>query len=265
MSERENRLRDEKNRLTMLESEIKARKDALSAGGAIPSEDGGAMTLLQLKNQLADLEASYTDRHPDIIRLKAKIADMEAKYRSGKLNRSSDVNRNLSQEDLLASKLLDDQIRQQRQIKYDIKDLEDDISKLNSQIKIYQQRIERTPKREEELIALNRDYNNIQASYSSLLNRKLEAEIAVNMEKKQKGQQFSILDRAYIPQVPVSPNMNRLFILVVMAGLAVGAGLIFLLDYFDTSLKKSDEFESDLGISVLATIPKVYRVDVYKD
>ena len=44
-----------------------------------------------------------------------------------------------------------------------------------------------------------------------------------------------------------------------MAGLGIGAGLIFLLDYFDTSLKNPDEFESDLGLSVLATIPKVYQ------
>ena len=32
-----------------------------------------------------------------------------------------------------------------------------------------------------------------------------------------------------------------------------------MLDYFDTSLKNPNEFESDLGLSVLATIPKVYQ------
>ena len=47
--------------------------------------------------------------------------------------------------------------------------------------------------------------------------------------------------------------------LVVVVGLGIGAGLIFLLDYFDTSLKDPDKFESDLGVSVLATIPKIYR------
>jgi hypothetical protein len=35
--------------------------------------------------------------------------------------------------------------------------------------------------------------------------------------------------------------------------------LIFMLDYFDTSLKDPGEFESDLGVSVLATIPKIYQ------
>jgi polysaccharide chain length determinant protein (PEP-CTERM system associated) len=259
LSENEDRLRDEKNRLVMLENEIKNRKESLSAGNAIESDSAEAVTLLQLKNQLAALQSSYTERHPDIIRLKAKIADMEAKLRSGELKMSAEKKTDLSQDQLLTSKILGDQIRQQNQIKLEIQDLEEDIRKLKYQIKIYQQRIERTPKREEELIALNRDYNNIQASYSSLLNRKLEAEIAVSMEKKQKGEQFSILDRAYIPREPISPNMKRLIMLAVMAGLGIGGGLIFLLDYFNTSLKNPEDFELDLGVSVLATIPKVYQ------
>jgi polysaccharide chain length determinant protein (PEP-CTERM system associated) len=264
LSEREDRLRDEKNRLVMLKNEIKARKESLSAGNALQSDSGEAVTLLQLKNQLAALQSSYTERHPDIIRLKAKIADMEAKLSSGELRMPEEANTNLSQEQLLTSKILGDQILQQNQIKLEIRDLEEDIRKLQYQIKIYQQRIERTPKREEELIALNRDYQNIQASYSSLLNRKLEAEIAVSMEKKQKGEQFSILDRAYIPQHPIFPNMIRLFMLAVMAGLGIGGGLIFMLDYFNTSLKNPDEFESNLGVSILATIPRVYQKKDYR-
>jgi uncharacterized protein involved in exopolysaccharide biosynthesis len=264
LSEREDRLRDEKNRLDMLKNEIKARKESLSAGNALQSDSGEAVTLLQLKNQLAALQSSYTERHPDIIRLKAKIADMEAKLSSGELRMPEEANTNLSQEQLLTSKILGDQILQQNQIKLEIRDLEEDIRKLQYQIKIYQQRIERTPKREEELIALNRDYQNIQASYSSLLNRKLESEIAVSMEKKQKGEQFSILDRAYIPQHPIFPNMIRLFMLAVMAGLGIGGGLIFMLDYFNTSLKNPDEFESNLGVSILATIPRVYQKKDYR-
>ena len=111
----------------------------------------------------------------------------------------------------------------------------------------------------EELMALNRDYQNVRESYSSLLNRKLEAEVAVNMEKTHKGEQFSILQSAQVPLGPISPNIKILFMLAVMGSVSIGFGLIFLLDYFDTSLKDPDEFELDLGLSVLATIPKVYE------
>ena len=65
--------------------------------------------------------------------------------------------------------------------------MQEDINKIDRQIKDYQQRIERTPKREEEMLALKRDYQNIQDTYRSLLSRKLEADMAVNMERKKKG------------------------------------------------------------------------------
>jgi hypothetical protein len=108
-------------------------------------------------------------------------------------------------------------------------------------------------------MALKRDYENIQNSYNSLLNRKLEAEIAVNMEKKQKGEQFRIIDQARLPQKPVSPDLMKLFILSVAAGLGLGAGLIFLLDFLDTSFRTPEDLESDFGIPVLAAIPTVHH------
>ena len=103
----------------------------------------------------------------------------------------------------------------------------------------------------------SRDYENTQESYNSLLNRKLEAEISVNMEKKQKGEQFRIIDRAALPRKPVSPDMRKLFMLSVAAGLGLGGGLIFLLDFMNPSLKQPKDYESELGLAVLATIPKL--------
>ncbi len=129
--------------------------------------------------------------------------------------------------------------------------------KLNREIREYQERVERTPEREQELMKLRRDYENNQESYNSLLNRKLEAEIAVNMEKKQKGEQFRIVDHAALPRKPVSPDMRKLFMLSVAAGLGFGAGLIFLLDFMNASLKQPKDYESELGLAVLATIPKL--------
>jgi hypothetical protein len=159
----------------------------------------------------------------------------------------------------LGDKTLSEQIKQRAEIRIALNGLADDIAKIRSQISTYQERVERTPKREEELLALNRDYNNIQASYSSLLNRKLEAEIAVNMEKKQKGEQFRIIDTAREPRKPISPDLRKLFMVVLAGGLGLGAGLIFLLDFLNSSLKDPEKFEDDLGVAVLATIPKVYQ------
>ena len=143
-------------------------------------------------------------------------------------------------------------------IKVDINTLTTDIAKLKSQIRVYERRIENTPRREQELKSLERDYNNIKASYDLLLNKKLETEVSVNMEKKQKGEKFQILDPARLPEKPVFPNMKMLFLLTLVAGPNIGFGLVFLLEYLDTSFRSPKDIESSLGFSVLATIPLIY-------
>jgi hypothetical protein len=117
--------------------------------------------------------------------------------------------------------------------------------------------LKRLPKREQELFSLKRDYENILATHNSLLARKLEAEIAVNMERKQKGEQFRVLDSARLPEKPVKPDMKKLFALIVGAGLAVGGGIIFLLEYMDNSLKRPEEIEADLELPLLCMIPEI--------
>jgi capsular polysaccharide biosynthesis protein len=129
---------------------------------------------------------------------------------------------------------------------------------LNQEIRDYQRRIEAAPKLEQELLTIKRDYDNIRASYNSLLNRKLEADIAVNMEKKQKGEQFQIVDVARLPEKPVSPDFRKIFLATVFAGLGLGAGLVFILENTDTSVRRLDKLEEEIGLPVLATIPRIF-------
>ena len=59
--------------------------------------------------------------------------------------------------------------------------------------------------------------------------------MAVNLERKQKGEQFHVVDPAVAPERPSHPDMLKLFLMVVAAGLGIGGGIIFLLEFFDQS------------------------------
>jgi capsular polysaccharide biosynthesis protein len=136
--------------------------------------------------------------------------------------------------------------------------LQQDIGKIENEMRSYQQRIERTPKREGELIALKRDYDNIQNTYRSLLNRKLEANIAVNLEKKKKGEQFRILDYAKLPEKPVSPDIRDIFLKSLLGGLGIGTAIIVLFQFLDPSIQRKENIV-ELGVPLLVTIPKIYN------
>jgi len=85
-------------------------------------------------------------------------------------------------------------------------------------------------------------------------NGKIDADIAVNMERKQKGEQFRLLDPAKLPEKPVSPDFSRTLLLSVMVGLCVGAGLAFAAEVLDTSYKSPEEVEGDLKFPVIASL-----------
>ena len=75
------------------------------------------------------------------------------------------------------------------------------------------------------------------------------------MEKKQKGEQFQIVDPANFPLKPIRPNRPMVVLFGLLAGLAGGVGLAFLWDNLDTSFKRSEDVAGFVDIPVLATIP----------
>ena len=205
--------------------------------------------LERLQEQLNEMKTRYTERHPDIIRIKEQIAELEAVRATASQEEANPRGANLSAEH--RAELLE--------VTSEIDSLRSDIRDIKDQIQTYQKRVENTPKREQELLSLRRDYQNIQTNYDSLLARKLESEIAVNMERKQKGEQFRILDPARIATKPIEPDMRKLFLFFVALGLGVGGGVIFLRGFLGTSFKNPDEIEEELSLPVLGTIPCIVR------
>jgi hypothetical protein len=219
---------------------------------------GGPLTLAQLREQLASLQGTYTERHPDVVRLKNTIAEMEARQ---PVQNTADTPRGTSSpaETLqsISSPVLRDAIRRRMEAEANLANIQTEVNQIIQQIREYRLRIERTPQREEQLVSLNRDYNNIRQAYDSLLSRKVEADMAVSMQKKNKGEQFRVVDYAKLPEKPVSPNMQRLFLMFTAAGLVIGAGIIFVRDFFDHSVRKPESFQDRLALPVLMVMPEI--------
>lgn len=259
-------------------------------------DDDVSEVLIQLKEELKKLKLRYTDSHPDVANIKRLIVKIEAEKEFEKVNEKLNSNvtladtekKNKDSDSTLISKKseetnkildsteiekkseridkemsevsrIDIQNNQKDELYRDIDQLKAEIYKLNEEMKIYQKRVENTPKREQELLSLNRDYDNINDAYNSLLRRKIEAEIAVNMEKHHEGERFRILDYAQLPEKPISPNMIALFLLAVTGGLSSGCGLTFLIETFNKSFRSPEEIEALTGIRVAITLPLIYH------
>ena len=234
LTAKETSLRDLKNRLAEAENQA-----AISSEEVTDPNDIGS-----LKRKLADLLMRYTENHPDVTRLKNRIEELEKLPVGGKTGQTTSSPFSRKKHELLRDKSA----------------LEFQIAQLQSQIRIYQLRVEETPKREQELISLKRDYDNVDNIYKSLLKRKLESEISISMERKQKGEKYRVIDRAQIPKRPIEPDLKRIFMLTMAVGFGLGCGLAFLLEFLDSSYRRPEKVEEDFKIPVIATIPAIYTM-----
>lgn len=122
-------------------------------------------------------------------------------------------------------------------------------------IDTYQRRIERLPVREQEMAQITRDYEMSKANYKSLLDKKIAAEMALDMERRQQSERFTVLDRAQVPERPIKPKRPMLY--GAGAGLALALALLLA---FSAELRKNvvlGEWELPEGTPVLARLPYI--------
>jgi polysaccharide chain length determinant protein (PEP-CTERM system associated) len=245
-------LNDAENRRILYQKEI---QDAGKGGSMIMSSEisnGASQDLVSLRKSLASLETKYTENHPDVIRLRDMIAKLEAEQPEPDMGGEfSDIASSLAMVDPAV-------IRQLEAVNGEIENTKAEIERVKTQIKVYEIRVEETPKREQELLTLTRDYDNLKELYTSLLNRKLEAEIAVSMERKQQGEQFRVIDPAKEPTMPISPDTKKILLMTLAIGLGLGCGLVYVVEIMDTSYRTPEEVEEELQVPVLVSTPFLY-------
>ena len=104
------------------------------------------------------------------------------------------------------------------------------------------------------MVNLNRDYDLLKGQFQSLMDKKYQAQMAENLERKQQGEQFMVLDPARLPEKPFKPNRNGLLIIGALLGLGIGLGLTWFRESMDRSFHEVSEVETYLKLPVVATL-----------
>jgi polysaccharide chain length determinant protein (PEP-CTERM system associated) len=245
-------------------------------GSYLPGQPSAAQPAKQseaLEDQLAQARAKFTEDHPEVIRLRKSLENAkraEAQRQAAKLktltsSSQSALGGNLSQKEV-ASVSEPPEIARARQqlagLTAQIKgaDAEIEARKAEQQrilrdLSLYQGRIEHLPVREQEMAQITRDYEMSKENYKSLLDKKMAAEMALDMERRQQSERFTVLDRARLPEKPVKPNRPQLY--------AIGSGLALALALavgFSAELRQNvvlGEWELPESVPVLARLPRI--------
>ena len=229
-----------------------ADADAI-AQGSVLNADAAPVRIETLRRTLAQLKTRFSDKHPDVIRLKQEIAALEGYLKSQ--SESAQLTDNASS--LASSNITPSFQVELATVDAEIRRLTVDLSKIRSDIVIYQQRIENTPEREQELLSLTRNYASTRDLHASLLKRLEEANLADSLEQRQKAERFRLLEPASYPTEPTAPKRMRFFILGLALSLGAAAGGVLLWEILDTSFHRVADIKAFTKYPILASIPQI--------
>ena len=71
----------------------------------------------------------------------------------------------------------------------------------------------------------------------------------------------SIVDKAVLAKEPYNINVVKESIIYIALGVVLSCGVIFVIYYFDNTIKSIDQVEKRLGIPVIGTVPMVGKKD----
>ncbi|MFU8858012.1 MAG: XrtA system polysaccharide chain length determinant [Deferrisomatales bacterium] len=223
--------------------------------------------------EVSNLLVSYTERHPDVVRLRAEIAKLREREEAERSRIEAEkpppvaeaVSAPSPEDPTLAEtpgtprypsayeKLGVELARTEAEIAR----LEAETAGIQRQIEAYQARVAAVPGRQLQIQQLSDDYENLKKVLNSLIDKKLQADLAENLERKQKGEQFQVLDPANLPARPFQPNRLRLVAMGLFGGLAAGFGIVLLLDLVDLRIGTRQELTGILNLPVLGVIPRI--------
>lgn len=143
--------------------------------------------------------------------------------------------------------------------------MQEEQRKIQGSIGLYQSRIDSAPVREQEISQLLRDYGTARDHYRALLEKTYSAQMAAQLEQEQQGGNFTMLDKARVPEAPIGPKRIPLLLGAFFFAIAAGIGVALLAETLDNTVKSEAELRDCLpDIPLLGTTPGMQTVPIIR-
>src|ERR1017187_7068802 len=240
--------------------------------GQTNASSGKASEALEV--QLALLRSRYSENHPDVIRMRNAVENLkrfEAEKRASNAAAAA-ANSQSADGGTTGKRPASTQLRESPELAHtrnqltglkaqitgsdaELENRKAEQQRILRDLALYQRRIERLPVREQEMAQITRDYEMSKENYKSLLDKKMAAEMSLNMERRQQSERFVVQKRAQLPEKPIKPKKPLLY-----AGGSAAALLLALVLGFIAELRQNvflGEWELPAGTPVLARLPYI--------
>jgi len=212
--------------------------------------DAIADELKSLNGELAQKRQKYTADHPDIVSLQEKIKALNAELAATK---SRPVDEHYKEQ---ADNPLYITVQSQvAGVKSEIKSLKAQREEVLKKITEIEHSLYSAPQVERQYLVLKRDYENAVVRYQETKAKQMQADVAKQLESESKGEKFTLIDPAALPEKPVSPNRPAIIFLGFILALGSGLGFAIVADAISGTVRGARSIQRSLGALPLSIIP----------
>jgi succinoglycan biosynthesis transport protein ExoP len=230
---------------------LKERESNIQTELSTMSTDAGNQDktrLSELRVRLGEMKTRLTDEHPDVIKTRGEIAELMKQLRA--TGRDTADNKPDNPAYITLSSQLSG-------IQSEIESAKRQVETLSRKREDYKRRIAASPGVEEGYKNILDQRNNLQLKYDDLSKKFMEAKVSNGMEKEQKGERFTLIDAARLPEKPVSPNIPAILLIGLVLGLGSGVGVAALNEQGDQTARTPEMLARVTSFPVLASIPEI--------
>jgi polysaccharide biosynthesis transport protein len=211
--------------------------DLLRAHYAGDSEAGRLQAQeVETQRALIAARAQWTTDHPEVQKLARELSNVRARLRD-------------------ADGRMEEERKERSRMGKLVASIEERIQGLHTQAEAYQKRLENTPKWAHQLSLMTRDYEAVRTKYESVLSRKVEAELAQELEQRAAHDVFRVISAATVPSAPARPDRMGGFLLSFLIALALAILVGVLVEMRDDSIRDATQVKERLPVLVLAVVP----------
>jgi polysaccharide chain length determinant protein (PEP-CTERM system associated) len=212
--------------------------------------------LSALLSQEAELSSRYTDDYPDVVSVRRKIKELRAEMAKAPTTAPAPAANvpNRSEPASIVSMRA-----QLRGLEQSIAQKRRDQMNIQSQLRQYQDRISSSPAVQAEYKQITRDYQTAQAFYDDLLQKMNQSKMATDLERRQQGEQFKLMDEANLPDGPSFPKRSAFLGGGLGAGVMLGLLIVAWIEYRDTAVR------SERDIWAFTKLPTLGQISLTSD
>ena len=209
-----------------------------------------AEELKLLTGELAQKRQKYTAKHPDVVSLEEKINSLNKELAEVKNKPGEDYYK--TQPDNPIYITIQSQLASTES---EIKSIKTQHKEVLAKINEIESSLYEAPQVERDYLVLKRDYQNAVIRYQETKAKQMQADVAKQLESESKGEKFTLIDPAALPEKPVSPNRPAIIFLGFILALGCSVGFAIVADVISGTVRGARSLQRLLGALPLAVIP----------